>query len=134
MDIMLIPLRYAAPQGAIEASLVVNWEFPEALGKADPNKGRNYLDLVYLALSKAVDDPFTPPPPHPVEVNAALQNLLGSRFTPEQRKDIIDTLTAGRRAKDEDICWAIKALYANIAVTPPHHRSVILRYIMSDET
>ncbi|MSQ73107.1 MAG: hypothetical protein EXR27_17745 [Betaproteobacteria bacterium] len=108
-------------------------EFLESLGKGDPEKGRSYLDLVYLALATAVDDPFTPSPPHPVELRAAFQNLLGGRFTEQQRKDIIDTLTAGKRAKDEDTCWAVKALYANIGVTPTQHRRVILRYLASVE-
>lgn len=107
-------------------------EFFEALEAAGVDKGRSYLDLVYLAVVKAVDDPFTPQAPHPAELNDALRSL-GSRFTAEQRDAIGAALQNGKRAKDEDLCWAMVALYANIAVTPSHHRRTLLRAIVASD-
>lgn len=107
-------------------------EFFEALEATGVEKGRSYLDLVYLAVAKAVDDPFTPLAPHPAELQAALQSL-GGRFTPQQRSDLGHTFQQGKLASDDDLCWAMGALYANIAVTPSHHRRTLLRAIVANE-
>lgn len=107
----------------------VQQEFFGALEAVGTDKGRSYLDLIYLAVSQAVDDPYTPPAPHPAEVDAAMRNLLGGRFTEQQRNDIIGVFSKGRTAKDEDLCWAMIAMYANIAVIPSQHRRTILRWV-----
>ena len=104
----------------------------DALEKVGVEKGGAYLDLVYHALVRAVDDSIAEREPHPAEVDSAFANLLGNRFTPDQRSAIFGTLSRGERARNEDLCLAARALYANIGVTPEPHRRVILRYMAAN--
>ena len=107
-------------------------QFADALDKVGVEKGSAYLELVYQALAKAVDRSIAEREPHASEVQAAFANLLGSRFTPEQRSAIFGTLSRAERAGNEELCLAARALYANIGVTPEPHRRVILRYVAAD--
>jgi hypothetical protein len=124
-------------QGAAMERLVTGnkspqFDFLEALEAVGPEKGGAYLELVYLALEKAVEDARAESRLDPSDVQHALFTLLGNRFTPEQRNVILSTLEQGPRAGDEELCLAVRALYANINVTPAPQRRIILRYLATN--
>ena len=124
--------KEAALYRAATASPMPLLQFFDALERVGAEKGGAYLELVYQALARGVDDSIAEREPHPSEVQAAMVTLVQGRISPEHRESIVGTISRWDQARNEDLCLAARALYANIGVTPDPHRRVILRYIAAN--